>query len=57
MNQRAAARTWLTVLAFAMATAAALDAAKALIDADPGVTSGIFTYRIAPLRVFYPWQP
>ena len=34
-----------------------LDAAKALMDADAGVRSGIFLYRIAPLRVFYPWQP
>ena len=34
-----------------------LDAAKALIEADPSVQSGIFSYRIAPLRVFYPWQP
>lgn len=34
-----------------------LDAAKALIEADPGVQSRIFSYRIAPLRVFYPWQP
>lgn len=33
-----------------------LDAAKAVIEADPGVRSGIFAYRIAPLRVFYPWQ-
>lgn len=123
INKRAAARTWLTGLAFVMATATAaaqtsppslfvvhfetgpswnkaqtpseqpsfrehsanlnrlrkegaivfgarygdlgmiflktdtLDAATALMDADPGVRSGIFTYRIAPLRVFYPWQP
>jgi uncharacterized protein YciI len=34
-----------------------LDAAKALMQADPGVQSGIFSYRIAPLRVFYSWQP
>lgn len=34
-----------------------LDAAKALIDADAGVRSGLFSYRIAPLRVFYPWRP
>ena len=34
-----------------------LDAAKAVVEADPGVRSGIFSYRIAPLRVFYPWQP
>jgi uncharacterized protein YciI len=37
--------------------AEALDAAQALIEADPGVQSGIVSYRIAPLRVFYPWQP
>jgi uncharacterized protein YciI len=34
-----------------------LDAAKALMQADPGVQSGIFSYRIAPLQVFYSWQP
>lgn len=34
-----------------------LDAAKVVIEADPGVRSGIFAYRIAPLRVFYSWQP
>ena len=34
-----------------------LDAAKALMEADPGVQSGTFAYHIAPLRVFYPWQP
>ena len=34
-----------------------LEVATALLDADPGVRSGIFAYRIAPLRVFYPWQP
>ena len=34
-----------------------LDAAKAVIDADPGVRAGIFSYRVAPLRVFYPWRP
>ncbi len=34
-----------------------LDAAKALVEADPGVRSGLFSYRIAPLRVFYPWRP
>ena len=37
--------------------AEALDAAKALMEADPGVQSGIFSYRIAPLQVFYSWQP
>lgn len=34
-----------------------LDAAKAVVEADPGVRSGIFSYRIEPLRVFYSWQP
>jgi uncharacterized protein YciI len=34
-----------------------LQAATAAIDADPGVRAGIFIYRIAPLNVFYPWQP
>ena len=33
-----------------------LDRAKSLMEADPGVRSGIFSYRAAPLRVFYPWQ-
>lgn len=33
-----------------------LDRAKALMDADPGVKSGIFSYRVESLRVFYPWQ-
>jgi uncharacterized protein YciI len=33
-----------------------LDAAKALVDADPGVQSGIFIYHIASLSVFYPWR-
>ena len=36
--------------------AESLEAAKAVIDADPGVRSGIFVYRIAALNVFYPWQ-
>lgn len=36
--------------------AATLDAARAHIEADPGVKSGLFVYRIAPLKVFYPWQ-
>ncbi|GAA0346938.1 hypothetical protein GCM10009092_09220 [Bowmanella denitrificans] len=30
--------------------------AKAIMDADPGVSGGIFNYRVAPLSVFYPWQ-
>ena len=36
--------------------AGTLDVAKTLADADPGVRSGIFSYRIASLDVFYPWQ-
>ena len=34
-----------------------LDAARTVWEADPGVRSGIFSYRTAPLRVFYSWQP
>lgn len=34
-----------------------LDDAKAEMEEDPGVRSAIFTYRIAPLSVFYPYQP
>ena len=33
-----------------------LDEAKALVEADPGVRSGIFIYSIEWLNVFYPWQ-
>ena len=33
-----------------------LQAATAIIEADPGVRSRLFTYRIAALKVFYPWQ-
>lgn len=36
--------------------APSLEFVDALIKADPGVQSGIFIYRIAPLNVFYPWQ-
>lgn len=36
--------------------AESLDAAKAIVDADPGVRSGAFVYRVAALQVFYPWQ-
>lgn len=32
------------------------DAARAILDADPGVVAGIFQYRLAPIRVFYPWK-
>ncbi len=27
-----------------------------LLDADPGVKAGIFTYRIEPINIFYPWK-
>ena len=33
-----------------------LDEASALISADPGVRSGIFTFTIAPINVFYGWR-
>lgn len=33
-----------------------LDAARAIVDADPGVRSGAFVYRVAALQVFYPWE-
>jgi hypothetical protein len=33
-----------------------LDAAKAAVDGDPGVRSGLFVCRVAPLGVFYPWK-
>ena len=33
-----------------------LEAATRIIEADPGIRSGIFIYRIAALSVFYPWQ-
>lgn len=36
--------------------AQSLDTAEAIVDADPGVRSGIFVYRIALLNVFYPWR-
>ena len=36
--------------------AESLDAARAILDADPGVKAGLFVYRIATLNVFYPWQ-
>jgi len=36
--------------------AESLDGAKAILDLDPGVKSGLFVYRIAALNVFYPWQ-
>ncbi|MEM7358308.1 MAG: hypothetical protein AAF431_04390 [Pseudomonadota bacterium] len=33
-----------------------LEAIKLELDADPGVLAGIFTYRVAKMSVFYPWQ-
>lgn len=33
-----------------------LASATALINQDPGVTSELFTFRIALMNVFYPWQ-
>jgi uncharacterized protein YciI len=36
--------------------AASAKAAAALFADDPGVQSGIFEYRVAALKVFYPWQ-
>ncbi|MGI9288069.1 MAG: YciI family protein [Pseudomonadales bacterium] len=36
--------------------AKSLEAAKLLLEADPGVRSGIFNFRVESLSVFYPWQ-
>lgn len=33
-----------------------VEAARAELDADPGVVAGIFTYEVAPMSVFYPWR-
>jgi hypothetical protein len=33
-----------------------LGSARSTVDADPGVRSGTFIYRIEPLLVFYPWR-
>ena len=33
-----------------------LDAVSELIASDPGVMSGIFTFSVAPLSVFYDWK-
>lgn len=33
-----------------------LDAARQILDRDPGVVAGIFTYEINAMRVFYPWR-
>jgi uncharacterized protein YciI len=37
--------------------AASLDDARQSMDADPGVKAGLFTFSVAELKVFYPWQP
>ena len=36
--------------------AASLEEANSTIEADPGVRSGIFNFRVESLSVFYPWQ-
>ncbi len=36
--------------------AESLDAATELMQADPGVTAGIFDVRVETLNVFYPWR-
>jgi uncharacterized protein YciI len=36
--------------------AESLEAARAIVDADPGVRSGAFVARVATLQVFYPWE-
>ena len=33
-----------------------LQAATKLMDEDPGVVSGLFVHRTAPMKVFFPWQ-
>jgi hypothetical protein len=33
-----------------------LEAARTLIASDPGVQAGLFTFQLAPISVFYPWQ-
>lgn len=37
--------------------AANLSTAQQELDNDPGVVAKIFRYRIAPLNIFFPWQP
>jgi len=32
------------------------DALRATLEADPGVAAGIFTYRLEPISIFYPWR-
>lgn len=36
--------------------ASSLGSAKELLEADPGVQSGIFNFRVEALMVFYPWK-
>lgn len=33
-----------------------LDEARTLLESDPGVVSGLFTFTIAPLSTFYEWK-
>ncbi|MDH4070776.1 MAG: YciI family protein [Ignavibacteria bacterium] len=33
-----------------------LDSARELIESDPGVAAGLFTFTIAPLYPFYEWK-
>jgi uncharacterized protein YciI len=33
-----------------------LTTAKEILDADPGVKSGMFLYQVAEMQVFYPWR-
>ncbi len=37
-------------------SAGSLEDAKAILDADPGIKSGLFKYSVAKMNVFYPWQ-
>ena len=32
------------------------DKAIEILDADPGVKSGIFKFRVDPISIFYPWK-
>lgn len=33
-----------------------IEAARDLLDRDPGVAAGLFRYEIAKMNIFYPWQ-
>lgn len=35
---------------------ASADAAREILDQDPGVRAGIFVYRVEPMLVFYPYR-